>query len=263
MNTIGFNTNGSNAEAENVLQKGEQNASCGKAINNVVTVRFKNGIELPYYNNKFNLNEGDRVFVDGKYYGSCGVVTEVITKFKISRKQYKDVIAKLDLTVHGNFKKFENFMISTTGTTATREQILSWLIPPFVPQFEGDEPDEFIYGEGYFCDLKTIPCSTETLDDGLELLNDGKLTVLIIKDGIGTAFFEGKTGHVVDFKYNNSGLTEMFCDCIKPNFCKHFAAICIFLNDLTKEKIIKPGDAFFAVSGKWFYEMMQNREISL
>lgn len=154
-------------------------------------------------------------------------------------------------------------MISTKGTTATREQVLSWFIPLFVPQFEGDEPDEFIYGEGYFCDLKTIPCSTETLDDGLELLNDGKLTVLIIKDGIGTAFFEGKTGHVVDFKYNNSGLTEMFCDCIKPNFCKHFAAICIFLNDLTKEKIIKPGDDFFAVSGKWFYEMMQNREISL
>lgn len=155
MNTIGFNTNCSNAEEENILQKGEQNASCGKAINNVVTVRFDNGVELPYYNNKFNLNEGDRVFVDGK------------------------------------------------------------------------------------------------------------LTVLIIKDGIGTAFFEGKTGHVVDFKYNNSGLTEMFCDCIKPNFYKHFAAICIFLNDLTKENIIKPGDDFFAVSGKWFYEMMQNREISL
>lgn len=154
-------------------------------------------------------------------------------------------------------------MISTKGTTATREQVLSWFIPPFVPQFKGDEPDEFIYGEGYFCDLKTIPCSTETLDDGLELLNDGKLTVLIIKDGIGTAFFEGKTGHVVDFKYNNSGLTEMFCDCIKPNFCKHFAAICILLNDLSKENIIKPGDDFFAVSGKWFYEMMQNREISL
>lgn len=231
MNTIGFNTNCSNAEEENILQKGEQNASCGKAINNVVTVRFDNGVELPYYNNKFNLNEGDRVFVDGKYYGS--------------------------------FKKFENFMISTTGISATRKQVLSWFIPPFVPQFEGDEPDEFIYGEGYFCDLKTIPCSTETLDDGLELLNDGKLTVLIIKDGIGTAFFEGKTGHVVDFKYNNSGLTEMFCDCIKPNFCKHFAAICIFLNDLTKENIIKPGDDFFAVSGKWFYEMMQNREISL
>ena len=263
MNTIGFNTNCSNAEEENILQKGEQNADCGKAINNVVTVRLNNGVELPYYNDKFNLNEGDRVFVDGKYYGSCGVVTEVITKFKISRRMYKDVIAKLDLTVHGSFKKFENFMISTTGITATREQVLSWFIPPFVPQFEGDEPDEFIYGEGYFCDLKTIPCSTETLDDGLELLNDAKLTVLIIKDGIGTACFEGKTGHVVDFKYNNSGLTEMFCDCIKPNFCKHFAAICIFLNDLSKENIIKPGDDFFAVSGKWFYEMMQNREISL
>lgn len=66
MNTIGFNTNGSNAEEENILQKEKQPANCGKAINNVVTVRFKNGIELPYYNNKFNLNEGDRVFVDGK-----------------------------------------------------------------------------------------------------------------------------------------------------------------------------------------------------
>ena len=42
MNTIGFNTNCSNAEEENILQKGEQNASCGKAINNVVTVRFDN-----------------------------------------------------------------------------------------------------------------------------------------------------------------------------------------------------------------------------
>lgn len=107
MNTIGFNTNGSNAEEENILQKEKQPANCGKAINNVVTVRFDNGVELPYYNNKFNLNEGDRVFVDGKYYGSSGVVTEVITKFKISRKQYKDVIAKFDLTVHGSFKNLK------------------------------------------------------------------------------------------------------------------------------------------------------------
>lgn len=56
MNTIGFNTNCSNAEEENILQKGEQNADCGKAINNVVTVRLNNGVELPYYNDKFNLN---------------------------------------------------------------------------------------------------------------------------------------------------------------------------------------------------------------
>lgn len=111
--------------------------------------------------------------------------------------------------------------------------------------------------------MKKIPCSTETLDDGLELLNDGILTALIIKDGIGTAYFYDKAGHIVDFKYDKTGLTEMFCDCIKPNFCKHFAAICILLNDLTKENIIKPGNDIFAVSGKWFYEMMQNREISL
>lgn len=55
MNTIGFNTNCSNAEEENILQKGEQNADCGKAINNVVTVRLNNGVELPYYNDKSTL----------------------------------------------------------------------------------------------------------------------------------------------------------------------------------------------------------------
>ena len=38
MNTIGFNTNDSKAEAAEILQKEKQPANCGKAINNVVTV---------------------------------------------------------------------------------------------------------------------------------------------------------------------------------------------------------------------------------
>ena len=78
----------------------------------VVTVRFEDGREYPYLNNKFNLRVGDKVYVDGKLKGKLGMVVAVTTRFKVSLTYYKYVLAKADFDFHGSFKPVANFFVS-------------------------------------------------------------------------------------------------------------------------------------------------------
>ena len=69
MKQIGFSIN-----EEKEYEK-EEKAYAPKeeeAKQSVVTVRFENGREYPYYNDKFNLKINDLVFVDGKLYRQVG-----------------------------------------------------------------------------------------------------------------------------------------------------------------------------------------------
>lgn len=53
-------------------------------VKSLVKIRFdSHSIPLAYYNDRFDLQEGDVVYVSGKLAGEPGVVISVTTKFRI------------------------------------------------------------------------------------------------------------------------------------------------------------------------------------
>lgn len=70
----------------------------------VVQVRFPEaGRSLAYYNDRFNLKAGDRVYVSGKLEGILGIVTSVNYNFRIRLSEYQKVIFQVNTRVHGRF----------------------------------------------------------------------------------------------------------------------------------------------------------------
>ena len=59
-------------------------------VKSLVKVRFEcHAMPLAYYNDRFDLQEGDVVYVSGKLAGEPGVVVSVTTKFRIHTSDYE------------------------------------------------------------------------------------------------------------------------------------------------------------------------------
>lgn len=207
-------------------------------VRSVVTVRFPGGREYPYYNDMFNLRVGDVVYVDGKLAGKAGLVIDVTTKFKVSLDYYKRVLARLNLEISGQFTSANGFMISKNPNSVTAEQATEWFIPP------REEAEEFFVGEGYTVDLKKIPncddIDIENFEEGIELFDDDCVKFINITNGKGTAFVFNNKPHKVEFTIDEDGMiTDLLCDCIKPDLCRHCLAVCIALDQIMKEERLR------------------------
>ena len=97
----------------------------------VVQVRFPGkGMALSYYNDQFDLKQGDLVYVDGKLEGQLGRVMEVNYNFKIKIADYKKVIAVVDTTVHGEFFLAGSHFVAFDPTVIPAQQIITWFKAP-------------------------------------------------------------------------------------------------------------------------------------
>lgn len=97
----------------------------------VVQVQFPCfGHSLAYYNDQFDLHQGDRVYVDGKLEGEVGVVTSVAYNFKIKLSDYKRVIAVVDTCVHGQFYIAGAYCITFDPHTLPEAQATLWFRAP-------------------------------------------------------------------------------------------------------------------------------------
>ncbi|MBR3202438.1 MAG: hypothetical protein IKF60_02495, partial [Solobacterium sp.] len=77
--------------------------------------------ELTYYNDRFDLSNGDRVFVSGKLEGKAGFITSVTTKFKIRLSDYERVIALAQTPIHGTYKPVADKMLSYDSNALSPE----------------------------------------------------------------------------------------------------------------------------------------------
>lgn len=253
---IGFNTGESKKEE---LKSNIENPAISKKkilpIRSVVTVRFENGKEYPYYNDEFDLKIGDVVYVDGKLAGKAGRVIDVTRKFKVSLDFYKRVLAKLNLELHGEFERVNGFMLCRENA-ASFEQVNAWLNPPVIREKE----EEFFIGDGYEVALDKInkcPEITECeYDDATELYLDGEVKFISVKNGSGKAIVKNRGYHTVDFSFKNGMAKNLYCDCISPNFCKHMIAVCFALQMLRKESNINEDTDFCAFSQGLFYDVV-------
>lgn len=214
-------------------------------VRSVVTVRFNDGREFPYYNDAFNLKVDDIVFVDGKLEGKPGRVVAVTTKFKVSLEFYKKVISRINLEFHGKFRQANNLMLCDNTNALTAQQVLSWYFPP--------KDEEFAVGEGY-----TVPLSDITKCDdfympyfnkAIDLYEDGAVKFIRVSNGKGVAVVEGSIYHLVEFEYENGVVANLLCDCIKPSLCSHALAACISLDQLIKNNFVDADNPNFTALG--------------
>lgn len=229
-------------------------------VKSVVYVRFDDGKEYPYYNDKFNLKVGNFVFVDGKLQGKLGRVTKVLTKFKVSTKYYKNVLRKLDTNFHGKFKKSASFMLAKEDIELDFEMIDNWFIPPVVLK-DDEEPEEFLCGEGYEFNISDITNGDEIdqyeYDEAIDILCDNGVKAIAFIDGCGHAVVKRNKVHTVDFMIEDGKIKDIYCDCITPDFCRHSLAVCVAIKTLFDNKDINDGDDFFALDINVFNQFMQ------
>ena len=78
-----------------------------------------------YYNDQFDLQCGDIVFVEGKLEGVRGRVTEVNYNFKIKLSDYKRVIAVADTNVTGQFYMAGSHFVTFESDMLPSNKVLS------------------------------------------------------------------------------------------------------------------------------------------
>ena len=131
----------------------------------VVQVCFpETGRSLAYYNDRFDLKAGDRVYVSGKLEGVLGIVTSVNYNFRIRLSEYQKVIFQVNTRVHGRFYISASHFITFDPAALPAAQVTSWFRAPV------GEGEEFASG-------------TDDFSFSLEHLEEMKVTNAIAERG--------------------------------------------------------------------------------
>lgn len=252
-NIIGFTDSAKGSE----IEKPETIIEEAKPVRSIVSVQFDNiDRELSYYNDRFDLQPGDRVFVAGRFFGIPGTVTGVSTCFKINTAIYKKVLAKPDTKIKGCFIQVNDKMVSF-DTTLTPERFEALVISPPDPDSE-DVPGEIVCGEGWSLPLFDFESSDYvseiTIKKAFDYCCEGHVKYLSLNDGTGTAFIEGTHYYRVDFEFDGSDVSGLYCDCPypEPMLCKHQVAVLITLRMLLMQDELEGKENFTAVDSNFF-----------
>ena len=259
------------------------NASADKPVRSLVYVYFPDdGRTLPYYNDAYNLREGDLVLVSGKLEGLRGVVEKVCTRFSIHTADYEKVTLKIDLVMNGRYRRKGGCMISGDESALSPEQLRLWLKPvrkntKVVPVENGDgknggwvcveEEDEVVCGEGFSAKLRDIESCNDLekviLGRGRDYFRNGHVKYITVKNGRGAAFVRGGSWYELSFTQTGYEVSDIYYDCPFPGMCKHEAALLLALEDLEKNGISLSDCT--AISRDFFWTLVEttHQEIAL
>ena len=233
-----------------------------EAVKSLVRVRFETfDRELTYFNDLFDLKEGDRVFVSGKLAGKVGCITSVTTKFKIRLSDYERVIAVAQTPVHGSYVPVMDKMLSYDGVALSPEEFRTWFLPPEEPI---DGPKEIICGDGYVIPLddphKAEGAMPQVFDRALEYCRTGKIGYVSMRDGIGRAYVAGSEWYELEFTIRNNAIQEAYCSCPYAGLCKHLLAVAIMLSVMAGNGKLDLTRDFVLIDTNRFYEMIRHNE---
>lgn len=205
------------------------------AVRSLVSVHFDGeDRERTYYNDRFDLQPGDRVFVSGKQKGKPGTVGSVTTRFRIRLSDYDRVLSVAQAPVHGRFSPRGAMMLSYDPDTLSPEDFRKWVLPP-EEKTDGAE-DEIVYGEGYEIPLDA-PVAAEgfdpdVLDRAVGYVHEDRIGYVSVRRGVGRAFVRGTRWYETEFVLKNGMITEAYCECPFPGLCKHLLAVTVLLGAL-------------------------------
>lgn len=203
-----------------------QNRPC----RSVVQVYFaKRNMTLAYYNDKFDLNCGDLVYVDGKLEGMRGRVTDVNYNFKIKLSDYKRVIAVADTTVRGKFYMADSHFVTFDRTALPAQKVVSWFKAP------AKDEDEFVSGgDGdsfYLENLGGMKVSKVIADRGYDYYTENRVRYICVDGNKGYAIVEGSENYEVEFEYDSGKISGLVCSCFCGGNCKHEVAAMMQLKE--------------------------------
>lgn len=246
------------AESSSVIPKEDMNP-----VRSLVSVRFvRDGRAFTYYNDRFSLEVGDRVFVSGKLAGQLGIVEKVTTKFKINLADYQRVISKAGGAIHGTYESVLDKMVSYDREALSPEEFRSWILPPAHWDGDGseDQEDEIVIGDGYELCLSDLEdcdeVSPAVLERAVDYCRSGKVAYICVRNGIGTAFVDGSTWYEINFRLHGDAMTEMYCDCPYPGLCKHLLAVALTVRAMVKHGNLDADADFVAIGEDRFWNMV-------
>lgn len=240
----GFVASQSEKEQPKVVEPVRQIDAARKSL---VQVKFANrGMALAYYNDRFDLRVGDRVYVDGKLEGQLGRVAEINYNFKIKASDYQKVIAKVDTEVCGEFYMAGSHFVTFEPSALPVRQALLWFKAP------EKEDDEFISGNDDSSfpldELSKMGVSSAIAERGHRYYIENRVRYLRLNNGKGIAVVEGSENYVVEFEYHDGEISHLVCECPCAYPCKHEFAAMLQLRE-TLDIIRKEYQEAYLVSG--------------
>ncbi len=225
---IGFSTDPEPATAqERSVPNTETEPAARKSL---VKVYFEErDAAYTYYNDQFDLKSGDRVWVDGKLEGVCGIVTEISYCFKIKLSDYKKVIGVADTAIRGEFRFLGPYFISSDGSIPF-SRIRTWFLPP-----ENSEDEYVTVKDGTGIDihhLKNLVIDDKSTEKGAAYFEENRVAYIGLDHGKGTAIVIGSRPYTVEFDYQNGEISGLTCDCFCTGTCKHEFAVILTLRNM-------------------------------
>ena len=216
-----------------------------KIRKSLVRVRFLDTYTcLTYYNDLFDLEVGDMVFVSGAFFGRKARVEEVSYPFKIKKKDYERVLSVADTELSGKFFWTERSVFAFDEHTLPYEKVRTWFFPPS----EEEDEWEIAVEEGEkvsLSNLEKMKISPVIRERGEEYFEDDRVAYVEIRDGKIRAFVEGSKNYEVTARIDDGVVTELLCDCPYPGTCKHQYAILCYLRETKKEIDEVYGDGLY------------------
>ncbi|MDO5545277.1 MAG: hypothetical protein Q4F81_05585 [Eubacteriales bacterium] len=213
----------------------------------VVQVSFPGrGGTLAYYNDRFDLKAGDRVYVEGKLEGQLGYVVSVNYSFKIKLSEYKRVIAVVDTHVHGEFYIAGSHFLTFDPSAIPAEQVTTWFRAPAADDEEyasGNDDASF-----HLDSLQEMHVSDAIAERGHNYYMENRVRYLCLDGTRGYAIVEGTQAYAVEFEYQDGEIRNLLCDCFCSYPCKHEVAAMLQLRE-TLEVVEKQYSAQYAQTG--------------
>lgn len=126
-------------------------------------------------------------------------------------------------------------MVSFGDEAVSPEQFRSWVLAPL----PSDENAEIVVGDGYEVPPENFEADDEVsgavLSRAADYLSEGRIKYIGMRNGEVTAFVEGTHFYEVNFRLEDGNVTELYCDCPFPGFCKHAAAVLVTVRMLMRE----------------------------
>ena len=194
----------------------------------LVEVYFpERAVSYTYYNDLYDLQLGDLVFVDGKREGERGRVTQINYAFKIKLSDYKRVIYRAETRFIGALVMAGSHFITDDPGVLSFSMVQGWLMPP--------STDEMVCGTGDdpfpLDDLPQSGIPQHIAARGHDYFSRGRVLCIEKTGAHCRALVEGSRIYTVEWDLVSGMVCNLTCDCYCPGRCKHQLAALLQLQE--------------------------------
>ena len=157
------------------------------AVPSVVRVFFpERGQAYSYYNDRFDLHDGDLVYVSGKLARQRGQVVAVDYNFRIRLADYERVIGAADRNVRGTFYALGAHLVTLEPNVLPFQQVRGWFLPP-----EADGEYAVGHGPGPVYALEQLSIPAGVAEKGHAYYMENRVIYLSVDGTAGRAIVSG------------------------------------------------------------------------